>query len=229
MVSFDNNKARQIGGHGVGYFVNTKVMFEGNVTVKFDNNMAEQNAGVLYSKNSNLLLKGNSNVTLTNNKAILNSGALYFEYNSNVTISEFTNITLNNNRACYGGGVLVNNYFNISSTANPVLLSINNEVTQSGGDGYFDFHYNFIIKGNANVTFEINKALHGGAVCFNNNAKQIFKENSTAFFYRNFATVSGGAVSALNISTIALKVYIMVMFTSNNAQYGGAIFLDKTQ
>jgi len=39
-------------------------MFEGNVTVKFDNNIAEQNAGVLYSEWSNVLFKGNSSITI---------------------------------------------------------------------------------------------------------------------------------------------------------------------
>ena len=42
--------------------------------------MAEQHAGVLYSDKSYILFKGNSNIALTNNKAILNGGALYFEY-----------------------------------------------------------------------------------------------------------------------------------------------------
>jgi len=98
-----------------------------------------------------------------------------------------------------------------------VLLFINNEVTQSGGAGYFDFYCNFIIKENANVTFQNNEALHGGAVCFNSNAKQIFEENSAAFFYRNFTTVSGGAVSVLNSSSISSKEYITIKFTNNNA------------
>jgi len=145
-----------------------------------------------------------------------------------VSLSEFTNIEFNNNRALYGGAVFINNHSNISLTGNSVLLFINNEATQSGGAGYFDFYCNFIIKGNANVTFEINKALHGGTICFNNNTKQIFEENSTAFFYSNFATVSGGAVSALNNSNLTLKDYITVKFIGNNAQYGGAIFLDTT-
>jgi len=77
MVSFNNNKAR--GNGGVGYFVNSKVTFEGNVTVKFDNNMAD--AGMLFFEKSYILFKGSSNISLTNNKAILNGGALYFEYN----------------------------------------------------------------------------------------------------------------------------------------------------
>jgi len=69
-----------------------------------------------------------------------------------------------------------NNYTNISLTGNSVLLLINNEATQSGGAGYFDFYCNFTIKGNVNVTFDNNKALHCGAVCFNNNANKYLKK-----------------------------------------------------
>ena len=56
MVSFHNNKARQTGG--VGYFnLNSRIVFVGNTTVTFDNNTAEQIAGVLYSTWSKIILK----------------------------------------------------------------------------------------------------------------------------------------------------------------------------
>jgi len=62
-----------------------------------------------------------------------------------------------------------------------VLLFVNNEAMQNGGAGHFDFYCNFIMKENANAILKNNKALYGGAVCFNDNVKQIFKENSTSF------------------------------------------------
>jgi len=57
---------------------------------------------------------------------------------------------------------------NISLRGNSLLLFINNEATRSGGAGYFDFYCKFIVKGNANTTFQNNKALHGGAFLVNN-------------------------------------------------------------
>jgi len=225
MVSFDNNVARRKGG--VGYFINSEVRFEETATVKFNNNMAEQDGGVLYSIKNKILFKGDTTITLTSNTATLKCGALYFGYNSDVSLSEFTNITLNNNRALYGGAVLVTNHANISLTGNSVSLFVNNEAAQSGGAWYFDSHCNFIMEENARVTFVNNKALNGGAACFNNNTN-IFKGNSTLFFYNNLATVGGGAVNILNATSIILKDYTNVNFTNNRAQYGAAIFLDIT-
>ena len=51
---------------------------------------------------------------------------------------------------------------------------------------------------------------------------------STISFNNNLATVSGGAVNVLNNSTIILDNHVNISFIDNNAQYGGAIFLDAT-
>ena len=56
MISFYNNNARQNGGVGC-ISLYSKGIFEGNTTIKFDNNFAELNAGVLYSIQSKILFK----------------------------------------------------------------------------------------------------------------------------------------------------------------------------
>ena len=162
------------------------------------------------------------------NSAILNGGALYFDYNSDVLFSNFTNITLHHNNAIYGGAILANDHFNITLTGSSKSLFVSNKATQSGGAGYFSSPCNFIMKENAIVLFDNNTAIQGGAVWTDHDIKLIFKGSSTAFFYNNLAIEGGGAVKALSNSNILLKDYTSIKFTNNSAQYGGAIFIDTT-
>ena len=227
VISFNSNKARQCGG--VGHFnFNSQVIFEDIMTVRFDNNIAEKNAGAIYSIRSNILFKGNSTISVTNNKATVGGGALYFDKNSDVLFTKFAHIRFKNNRAFYGGAISGNDHSNITVTGNSVLLFISNEGTQSGGAGYFNYSSNFIVKGSTMVKFYYNKAIHGGAVCISDETKFMITEESIVPFNNNLATVSGGAVNILNKSEITLDDHINISFTDNNAQYGGAIFLDTT-
>ena len=81
---------------------------------------------------------------------------------------------------------------------------------------------------NAMVTFDNNKALQGGAVYFNNRASFLFKDNSSAFFHHNLATVDGGAATVLTNSNFTSQDNVTINFCNNRAQYGGAIFLDAS-
>ena len=226
MISFYNNKVRQTGG--VGYFnLNSQILFVGNTTVTFHNNTAEQNAGVLYSTWSKIIFKENSTVKANNNKATLNGGSLYFDNNSDVLFTEFTNITVYNNRALHGGAVLANKCSSVMVTGKSFIFFVSNEATQSGGAGYFNYNCNFIIKENATVTFDDNRAFYGGAIGISNKTKFIIEKNSTVYFYNNLGTVSGGAIKVSD-SRITLKDYTTIKFTNNNAVYGGAILLDTT-
>ena len=226
-ASFYNNKARRNGG--VGYLIlNANMIVEGNVTVRFVNNTAEQNAGVLHITNSDILLKGNSVITSAYNNATLNGGVLYFDDKSIVLFSEFIKVTFHHNSALYGGAILANDQCNVTLKGNAVISFAGNEATQSGGAGYFNFHSNLFVKEDAVVTFNNNRAFHGGAVCVDNQAIFTCEGNTTALFDCNMAAVSGGAVTILKDSNFTLKDCVTIMFTNNSAQYGGAIFLDTT-
>ena len=227
MISFYNNNARQNGGVGC-ISLYSKGIFEGNTTIKFDNNIAELNAGVLYSIQSKILFKGNSVLKLTHNKVTSNGGAFYFDYNSDVFFSQCTNITFSHNSALYGGAVSANDHSNITVTGNSVLSFVNNEASQSGGAGYFSYYCNVIMEQDAMVTFDNNKALQGGALCFNNKTSFLSKENSTTLFYNNLATVGGGSAAVLTNSTFTLQDDVTINFINSHAQYGGAIFLDTS-
>ena len=226
VILFCNNKARQSGGVGNINF-NSQAIFEGITTVRFINNIAKHNAGVLYSVRSKVLFKGSSTIIVTDNKATFSGGGLYFDYISDVSFSEFTNIKFHHNTAFYGGAILANDHSSITVAGNSVLLFVSNEVLHCGGAVYV-CQGNFIITQNINMTFDYNKALEGGALCINDRTDISIKKNSIVLFYSNLGTVAGGAVKVLNDSSITLEDHINIKFTNNNAQYGGAIFLDTT-
>ena len=109
MLLFSNNTARRKGG--VGYSsLNSKIIFECSTVVRFYNNLAEQNAGVLYSAHSYILFKGNSSLISTHNTVTLNGGAFNLDLKSNISISQFTNLKFYGNKATYGGAILANDH-----------------------------------------------------------------------------------------------------------------------
>ena len=147
---------------------------------------------------------------------------------SDLLFSEFTNIAFQHNTAFYGGAILANDHSNITVTGNSLLLFHSNEAIQSGGAGYFNYNCKFIITEVTVIKFYYNKAFKGGAICTNDKTVLTFEGNSTAFFCNNTGTVGGGAVKVTNHSKVMLKDHINIQFTNNNAQYGGAVFLDTT-
>ena len=223
---FVNNNARYNGGATLGGQLSTMI-FEGNSTVTSDHNTAD-NGGVFYFNNSIIIFKEKSVISFCNNKAIQGGGVGYYSLQTNVRFEGFTTIKFDNNRASYGGAVLVTDHSNITLIGNSLLSFISNNAAQKGGAGYFYNNCNFIIKENALIIFDNNEALNGGAVCVSDKTNILFERNSTALFSYNIAAISGGAVEVVNTSSISLKDHINVKFANNRAEYGGAIFMDKS-
>ena len=226
-VTLNSNEASKSGG--TIYAQNKcKIKFKDNSSSIFINNIARDNGGAIFScETSKIMFEGNSKVVFNNNMAN-SGGALYFANNSDCLLSDFADVSFHYNTASYGAAILASVYCNITLIGQSTLLIAYNKAIQSGGGGYLKYNCNFIIQGNASVTIDSNRALHGGGICTENEVELLFKENSTAFFYNNMATVGGGAVKILNDSIITAKDYATINFINNNAQYGGAIFLDTT-
>ena len=223
---FVNNSARNNGGATYNMKA-SEIIIEGNSIVTFDSNTAD-NGGTFYFSNSTIAFNEASMISFFNNKAIQNGGVGYFSLNSKVLVEGITTVRFENNSALYGGAILANDHSNITITGYSNISFVSNKATQNGGAGYLYAHCNFIVKENAQLSFTHNKALFGGAVCINDKVKLEIKEHSTVLFYINSATADGGAIKALNNSSITLENFININFTKNTAQYGGAIFLDTT-
>ena len=232
-VSFEGNTTVTFDGNiaddgGALYSANSTVIFKDAPTVLFYNNTARRSGGVGYfSLNSKMIIRGTTTVRFDNNTGEKNAGVLYC-IRSNIIFKGNSTITLTHNRALDGGAFLADDHSNISLAENSVLLFVSNKAALSGGAGYFNSHCNFIIEGNVMVTFDNNRAYYGGAVCVNNNTGLTLQGYSTVFFCNNSATEGGGAVNVLNNSSMSLKDNTTAKFTKNSAQYGGAISLDTT-
>ena len=225
-TKFVNNNARYNGGATLGSQHSTMI-FEGNSDVTFYSNTADS-GGVFYFSNSIIIFKEKSVVSFCNNKAMQGGGVGFVILQANIKFEGNTTVSFENNRAIFGGVLLVTDHSNIMLIGNSILSFVNNEAQQSGGAGYFYANCNFIMKENALVTFNNNEALHGGALCVSKTTNIILKGHSTALFNSNIATIGGGAIELVNKSSFSVKDHINVNFTNNSAEYGGAIFLDKS-
>ena len=206
------------------------VLFSGNSVVKFINNTAGGSGAIVLSESSAIMI--NHSLIIFNNNvnvAKYSSGGAFACYkNSNITVKGNSIVTFDSNKATQNGGAIhLYNTCKIIFEDDCMATFINN-VALYGGAVYFNYLSNLFVKGNATVVFDKNKALHGGAICIYDKAGIILEENSITSFYSNLATVGGGAVSVLNNSSITFKNYIAIHFTNNGAQYGAAIYLDKT-
>ena len=83
-----------------------------------------------------------------------------------------------------------------------------------------------ILKGSSNVTFDNNKAVHGGSsVLVEFNSKLHFEEYSAVTFNSNTTEDGTGAAISINTnSAIELKGSSIAMFYNNSAAQGGAIY-----
>ena len=223
---FVNNNAVYYGGATLGSQLSTMI-FEGNSAVTFDHNSAD-NGGVFYFNNSTIIFKEKSIVSFSNNKARQSGGVGYFSLHTKVKFEGITAARFDNNKAFYGGAILVTDHSNITLIENSVLSFVSNEATQNGGAGHFYNNCNFVIQENAMVMFDNNEALYGGALCVSDKTNIVIKGRSTALFNSNVATISGGAIEVVNKSSLSLRDDMYINFTINSAQYGGAIFLDKS-
>ena len=223
---FINNSARSNGG-ALFSMQASKIIIGGYSEVTFDSNTAN-NGGTFYFTNSTITFNETSMISFFNNKATQNGGVGYLRLNSKVLFEGNTGVRFENNWALYRGAVLSQDMSNIILSGESNLSFVNNEAKQNEDAGHFYSHCNFTVKENVRILFTHNKVLHGGAVCINDKAKLVFKENSIALFYINFAIVGRGAIKVLNNSSITLEDFIHINLTRNTVQYGGAIFLDTT-
>ena len=226
-LTFIKNEARRNGG--AGYFNGLcSVTFKQNADVTFENNNALYGGAIWLNSNTNITFNDNSIALFKKNMAKIDGGAINIVRNSNITFSGFTSVSFSDNNADNGAVLFANNNSKISFEEASSLTFIKNEARSNGGAGYFNGFCSVTFKQQANVTFENNNALYGGAICLNSNTNITFTDNSVALFKNNMATNDGGAINIVINSRIMVNDNTTITFTTNNAQYGGAMFFDAT-
>ena len=228
-VIFNSNIALYSSGGAFECSNNSNVTIKDNSDVTFNNNKASQSGGAISSYNMcHIVFKGISTSKFINNNARYNGGATVGSQLSTMIFEGNSSVNFDSNIADNGGALTVTDHSNITLTGNSNLSFVSNKASQNGGAGYFYTNCNFIMKENALVTFNNNEALHGGAVCVSEKTNIILKGSCKALFNYNLAAIGGRAIEVVNNSIISLKDHINVKVTNNHAEYGGAIFLDKS-
>ena len=226
-ASFISNNAEH-GDGGAINFDGSSIFFKGNSTALFRNNRALQGGAMFFCHNSSVLFKKFSVVMFNNNMAIQDGGALYFTTNSFVLYLECTNVSFNNNSAINGSVLFASNASAVCFEGHAIVTFSSNKAIGSGGAVHLRMHCIVTLAQNASVSFENNNAVFGGAVCLNENTSITYKGNSSVMFKNNIAISDGGAVSIFTNSSITVEESARITFTTNNAQYGAAMFFDAT-
>ena len=211
--------------NGAGIYISdySTVIFGENSITTFITSFVNFSGGMIFVKNhSSIIFDQNSVATFNANEATY-GGAIYSATSSNVTFKSTSKMMFSNNFAKeYGGAIYSCNNSCISFEGNSATLFSNNSADCGGGA--MSVYNSFIFfDGNSTTVFKNSTAYKGGAICSDYNSYIIFVGNSTAEFNYNAATYAGGAVFS-DFSKMSFEGFSVTTFDCNIAKYGGAIF-----
>ena len=189
---FYHNKGASIYAVNYNLYLNGKNLFQ--------NNTAEDGAGIYISAHSTVIFGRNSDVAFIENSAHHSGGAIYISIFGNIVFTDNSFAVFSNNNAELDGGAMYNNYLSIISfEGNSNTQFTNNNVERYGG-AIRSFSSSIYFKDNSNTEFTNNNAEQIGGAILTENRYYFrnyifhgiyFKDNSTAKFINNNAKVVG--------------------------------------
>ena len=189
--------------NGAGIYMkdHSTVIFGKNSDAAFIQNSADNNGGAVFlTDHSSIIFDQNSIATFNDNNA--NRGTIYSKVNSDVIFQAACEVTFSNNIVKRCGSAIYSFRGHITYTGNSKVKSINNEVR----GGYYD---------------------DGGAI-YSRHSHISFEGNSITLFRGNFAN-DGGAIYCVTDSSISFEDSSTTDFTNNTARrYGGAIYTSSS-
>ena len=197
-----------------------------NGEVLFENNVAENGAGIYMSNHSTVIFGENSNTKFINNSVYHNGAAIFLSDHSNVIFDNNSTVTFTSNRATIGT-IYSKTNSNVTFKASSKVVFSNNLVTKHGTAIYSSDNSYIIFTGNAN--FESNviplNDMHlqlGGTIFSQKSSRILFEENSITRFSNNLADF-GAAIFSIYDSHVIFKDRSIIMFHNNTAHYCGAL------
>ena len=223
------------------YAINHKIYLNGKIM--FENNTADNGAGIYISDYSTLTFVNNSEVTFIQNSAKYKGGAVFlrnhssiiFNQNdfinngatngtvysdawSNVTFKGNCYVTFSGNSATEYGAAIYSDNSLVTFTGNSnVTFSSNHAFNAYGGTIYSINFSNISFEGSSTTLFINNNANRGGAIFSSDHSSISFEGNSNTTFSNN----KGGAILHNNFGSISFKGNASTMFSSNTANFGG--------
>ena len=207
-------------------FESTDVVFSGNCTVSFNNNIADRGGAVAFFE-SNVIIEEYSTVRFNNNTALYSSGGAFeCSNNSNIMITGKSIVIFNENRASQNGGAIyLYDMCHIIFMENSTSNFSNNNARNNGGVIFSSQHSEITFKENTKASFKNNNAYNGG-IFYTTKSSIIFKDTSLVTFYNNEVLQSGGVGYFSLNSKIMLQGKAIVKFDNNRAFGGGAVLVD---
>ena len=210
--------------NGAGIYISdhSTVTFGENSNTTFIKGFVNFNGGTVFlNYHSSIIFDQNSVTTFNANKAT-NGGAIYSVVNSNVTFKATSKVIFSNNFAKqYGGAIYSSGNSCLSFEGNSAALFSNNSADSEGG-GMFVYSDSFIFfDGKSTTMFNNNTAYNGGAICSHYKNYMVFEGNSTAEFNHNTATHNGGAIHIVYHSKMSFEGFSVTTFDYNIAKNSG--------
>ena len=215
--NFINNSAGN-GGGAIYAYTNTSLNFNGNSN--FINNSATSGGAIYASDNTSLSFTGTSN--FINNSADF-GGAIAASRNSSLNFTGNSNFI--NNSATSGGAIYASDNTSLSFTGTSNF--INNSAGYGGGAIAASHNTLLNFTGNSNFIGNSANLFSGGAILVNDSTSLCF--TGTTNFINNSADVGWGGGVFLSNSTLFISSNTTVYWESNQALYGGAIYVKNKQ
>ena len=238
IVYFDNedfvqhniylNNSNFYNNQGVPVYVSKSCTFHIIGEVRFENNMAENGAGIYISNNSTVIFDKLSGGKFINNSVVHNGAAIFLFNHSTVIFEQNSLLTFHDHRAT-NGTVYSKASSNVMFKGNCEVTFSSNSATQYGAAIYSADNSHVTFTGNSQVTFDDNiisskdrDLQYGGNIYSENNGHISFEGNSFTMFSNNTADF-GAAIFSYSHSSITFKESSKVIFNNNMAQYCGAL------
>ena len=207
------------------YAINHKIYLNGKIL--FENNTAEDGAGIYISDHSTVAFVNNSEVTFIQNSAKYKGGAVFLRNHSSIVFDQNSVVAFINNGAI-NGTVYSDAWSNVTFKVTCHVTFSGNSATDYGAAIYSQ---NSLVTftGNSNVIFSSNHAsiddyMYGGTIYSINFSNISFEGSSTTLFSNNIAS-NGGAIYSSYYSSISFEGNSNTAFSNNYADFvGGAIY-----
>ena len=200
-----------------------------NGEVLFENNAAENGAGIYINKFSKVMFDDSSNVKFTNNFVNHSGAAVFLNDHSSVLFDQNSVVAFNDNNAINGIVYSVNNS-NVTFKGTSEVTFSDNLAIQYGAAIYCSDNSHVTFTGNSNVMFNNNvpgQSINLGGTVYCEYSSLIFEDNSAVAFHNNTG-YNGGAILSQYNSVIIFEDTSKVMFNNNKAHNsGGALFADS--
>ena len=215
--------------NGAGMFVtsNSHVYFDKDSSVEFHQNIVSNSGGAIYLSNNSIISLGQTS-KFTNNQAGNDGGAIILHNNSLIN-SNFSVLFLNNNAAHNGGAVFINHYCNVNFGQSSTF--INNTANNGGAMALYD-NCDCVITdaghSKATLRFEGNTASqYGGALHLSMCSQTGFIQNAEVIFDKNSVDSSYGSAIFSDYSNVSFGGNSMVAF-HNNSPADGTLYSKNT-